>query len=151
MQDPIRKMRKAFEDVQTRSELREFAQKCEGARLEKDWQKFIKTVVQPAFARVKSEFGDKQKLEILDLEESPTNPGFKVQDFQNTEFQFWIEMRGRLPKPQARRKFGKTPGSVHVPANFFISKPNFDLADVTEDDVVRVIVNAYQKSVKNFQ
>ena len=150
MQDPIEKMRKAFTDAQEKAELREFAQKCEDARLEKDWQKFIKTVVQPAFARVKNEFCDKQNLKLLDLEEPLDNPGFKVLDFQNTEFQFWIELRGRLPKPQARRKYGKTPGSVHVPANLFISKPNFDLTDVTEDDVVRVIVNAYEHSVKNF-
>lgn len=150
MQDPITKMQKAFEDAQAKAELKEFAQKYNEARLESDWKKFIKTVIQPAFARIKSKFCDKEKLKVLDLEELPAYPGFKVQDFPNTEFWFWIELRGRLPKPQARRKYGKTPGSVHVPANLFISKPNFDLTDVTEDDVVRVIANAYQHSVKNF-
>jgi hypothetical protein len=151
MQDPFEKMRKAFEDAQTKAELREFAQKCEDVRLEKDWQKFIETVVRPAFDRVKSEFCDKLKLKLLDLEEFPNNPGFKVLDFQNTEFWFGIKLLGRLPKPQAWRHFGKSTGAISIPANFFISKPNFDLADVTEDDVIRAIVNAYQKSVQNFR
>jgi hypothetical protein len=151
MQDPIEKMRKAFEDAQTKAELREFAQKCEDARLEKDWQKFIKTVVQPAFARVKKEFCDEKNLKMLDLKEFPNNPGFKVLDFQDTEFWFGIKLLGRLPKPQAWRHFGKSTGAMSIPANFFISKPNFDLADVSEHDVVHPIVTAYQKSIKNFQ
>jgi hypothetical protein len=151
MQDPFEKMRKAFEDAQAKAELREFVQKCEDARLEKDWQKFIKTVVQPAFSRVKKEFCDKRNLKLLESEELLGNPGFKVQDFQNTEFLFCIKLQGRFPKPQAWRKFGKLPGAFRVTAQFFIAKPNFDLTDVTEDDVVRAVVNAYQKSVQNFQ
>ena len=149
--DPIEKMRKAFDDAKTKAELKEFVLKHEETRLENDWQKFINAVINPAFARVKIEFCDKFKLKLQDLEEQPTNPGFKVQDFHDTEFQFWIELRGRFPKLQARRKYGKTPGAVHVPADLFNSKPNLDLTDVTEDDVVCAIVRAYQHSVRNFQ
>lgn len=155
MQNPIDKMRKAFENKQAIVGLKKFAEKCELDHLEKDWQKFISTSVKPAFAKVELEFFRKRNIAVLDLPEQPGNPGFKVRDlpnseFPNTEFQFWIQLQGRLPMPHALRIIEKTSGALVVATHSLSSKPNFTLTDVSENDVVSTIVDAYEKSRQSF-
>lgn len=144
MKDPINKLRKAFEETQTKARLEEFAQRCEESLLEEDWKAFLKKSVCPAFDKVKREiFGDKLK----ELVERPADPGFKVHDLSGTEFWFWIELRGRLPEPKARRKYGKAPGVLVVATQSLSSKSKFELKDVTDGDVVAVIAQAYANSL----
>ena len=144
MNDPIDNLRKAFDEAQTMAELREFARRSEESLLEEEWKAFVKKAVCPAFDRVKREvFRDK----LEELVERPADPGFKVQDLSGTEFWFWIELRGRLPEPKARRKYGKSPGVLVVATQSMSSKPKFELKDVTEGDIVHVIAQAYKKSL----
>src|SRR6267142_2198069 len=110
MEDPIDKMRKAFEEAQAMASLTQFAQKSEEAILEEDWKEFVNKVVQPAFEKVESGFFREKHLNVLELKEQPADAGFKVQDFPNAEFWFWIRLRGRRPEAQARRNYGKSPG-----------------------------------------
>ena len=150
MQNPIDKMRKAFENKQAIACLKKFAEKCEQDHLEKDWQKFISTSVKPAFAKVELEFFRKENIAALDLPEQPGKPGFKVRDLPNSEFWFWIELQGRLPMPQARRKHVESPGALVIAMHSLASKPNFSLVDVSENDVVNAIADAYAKSLQSF-
>lgn len=144
MEDPIEKMRKALEKAQTMSQLKRFAQKSEESRFEQDMNAFATKAVRPAFDKVKR---DVFKEKLTQLPERPGDLGFKVADFPDIEFWFWIEIRGGLPSPQARRKYGKTPGAVVVATHSLCAKPNFALADVTEEDVVRAIADAYASSL----
>ena len=144
MKDPIDNLRKAFEGAQTMAKLREFARRSEESLLEEDWKAFLKKAVCPAFGRVQREiFGDKLK----ELVERPADPGFKVQESPETEFWFWIELRGRLPEPKARRKYGKSPGALVVATQSLSSKPKFELKHVTAGDIVAVIAQAYANSL----
>ena len=150
MQDPIEKMKLAFEDAEANSKLMKFAQKCEQDQVEKALEQFISAAVKPAFAKVDREFFRAKKLVLQELPEQPFYPGFKVQDFPETQFLFWINLQGRLPKPEALRKFGnlKLPGAFGVATYFLTSKPGLGLKNITEDVIVRAIAEAYMKSLQ---
>src|SRR3974390_48051 len=98
MEGPIDKMRRAFEKAQAMAELRSFAQQSVDQAFEKEWALFIDNVVHPAFDKVKREFF---KERLTELPERQADPGFKVKDFPNREFWFWIELRGKRPEYKA--------------------------------------------------
>jgi hypothetical protein len=143
MKQPIDKLRKIFEEHQTLKELAQFVETNEKDRLEKDWKEFVNKVVNPAFDKIKREVFKEM---FSDLPEKIAEPGFKVKDFKNSEFWFWIELQGGLPKAQARRKnlqSARVSGVATLPLN---SELNFSFADVTEDDVISAITYSYEKS-----
>jgi hypothetical protein len=143
MEEPINKLRKIFEEQQAVKELMQFVETSEKDRIEKDWKEFISKIINPAFDKVKREVFKEM---FSELPEKITEPGFKVKDFPNSEFWFWIELHGTLPKVQARRKNVQSSGSSGVATIQLNSKPNFNLADVTEDNVVSAISFSYKKS-----
>ncbi len=144
-EDPIEKMRKALEEVQAMAQLTRFAQTSEETRFEKDLNEFVSKAVRPAFDKVKRElFGER----LTELTERAGDLGFKVTDFPNSEFWFWIGFRGRVPVPHARRKPPKTRGALVVSTHLFASKQDFELTDVVEGDIVRTISEAYVHSLQ---
>lgn len=143
MKEPTDKLRKIFEEHQALAELVKFVETSEKDRLEKDWKEFISKVVNPAFDRVKR---DVFKEMFSDLPEKNAEPGFKAKDFPNSEFWFWIELRDRLPKVQARRKNLQSSGLSGVATLQLKSDKDFSLADVTEDNIVSAITYSYEKS-----
>ena len=142
MNDPIDRLRKAFETCQAMNSLNQAAEKSEMNRLEQDWRDFVSRAVNPAF--------EKARLEVFREKYEPLteriDPGFKVKDLPECEFWFWIELRGRVPVAYARRKFGNSPSLSGVSTPHLNSKAVFDIADVTEDHVFGAIVFAYEKS-----
>src|ERR1041385_261397 len=130
MDDPIERMRKAFEEVKALVELDRFARKSEEDRLERDWNDFVNRAVRPAFDEVREQFFGAM---FGELEEKSGNAGFSAQDFPNTEFWFWIELRGRKPLAQARRRYGKSTGARVIPTKFFGSNSDLDIADVNKE------------------
>ena len=142
MKDPIDRIRATLEMRERMNGLKEFANKAEADSLERDWKAFVEEVAQPAFDRLKSGvFGDKYQ----PLTEK-TDPGFKVKDDPDSEFWFWITFRGRLPVAHAARKFGTSTGLLTGTTPHLSSKPNFEITDITADDVLNAIAYSYEKS-----
>lgn len=142
MDDPIEKLRKLFQEQQAMNELKDFAQKAETAQLEKEWKNFVGKILTRAFDRVRAEvFG--QTYQPLT---EKTDPGFKVKDRPDSEFWFWIEFKGCGPVAKAARKFDGSSVLKTVATPQLSPKQNFELGDVTEEDVLAAIAFAYEKS-----
>lgn len=142
MNDPIERLRKAFETCQAKNSMNQAAEKSEMNRLEKDWREFVSRAVNPAFEKARREVF-REKYEPLTERD---DPGFMVKDRPEDEFWFWIELKGRVPVAHAARRFGSFRSLSKASTPHLNSKPVFDLTDVTEDEVFGAIVFAYEKS-----
>lgn len=141
MEDPIDRLRQAFEERQALHRLRQFASKSEADSFERDWKFFVNSVVRPAFERVKHKFPDKAFVLFPD----PEQIGFKVLDFPSSEFWFWIELHRRIPEVKAGRGTPGKKGLLKVSTAHLSAKQNFDLTDVTVDDIVSAIADTYTR------
>ena len=141
MSDPIGRLRQAFEMRQRMTGLRDFAGRSEADSLERDWKYFVAKVAQPAFDKLKDIFGDHYRPLM-----EKTDPGFKVKDDPDSEFWFWITFHGRLPVAHAGRKFGTSQALLKGTTPHLRPNPKFELADITERDLLNAIAYAYERS-----
>lgn len=142
MNDPIKKLRELFEKREAMNSLKEFAEKSEFSQLENDWREFVDRAVAPAFSRVDGQ-SFSGKCQPLPKE---GYPGFRLKDGPNSEFWFWIELRGRTPVAKARRKFGDSGTLSVVSTPDLCVEADFDLTKIMAADIEGAVFYAYEKS-----